>query len=110
MKQVKLIIAAIVIFALLSVVVTNSVYAIDHNTIDAQKTADNRINGLIFGFAKMNDIQDIGIYGELDDPQIPQYRSAKSILQTLEKLTYQKFGSLEEFDVMADSVDNEIHR
>lgn len=67
-------------------------------------------NGLILGFAKMNDIQGIGIYGELDDPQIPQYRSAKSILQTLEKLTYQKFGSLEELDVMADSVDNEIHR
>lgn len=41
--------------------------------------------------------------------QIPQYRSAKSVLQVLEKLTYQKFGGLEELDVMAEGVDNEIH-
>lgn len=42
-------------------------------------------------------------------PQISQYRSAKSVLQVLEKLTYQKFGGLEELDVMAERVDNEIH-
>lgn len=42
-------------------------------------------------------------------PQIPQYRSAKSVLQVLEKLTYQKFGGLEELDVMAEGVDNEIY-
>jgi len=67
-------------------------------------------NGLILGFAKLNDIQGIGLYGELNDPQIPQYRSAKSVLQVLEKLTYQKFGGLEELDVMAEGVDNEIQR
>ena len=66
-------------------------------------------NGLILGFAKLNDIQGIGLYSELNDPQIPQYRSAKSVLQTLEKLTYQKFGELEELDIMAEGVDKEIH-
>lgn len=67
-------------------------------------------NGLILGFAKMNDIQGIGLYGEINEPRIPQYRSAKSVLQTLEKLTYQKFGELDQLDVMADAVDNEINK
>jgi len=42
------------------------------------------------------------------DPRIPQYRAAKSIIETLEKLTYQKFGSLSELDVKADVVDNQL--
>lgn len=67
-------------------------------------------NGLILGFAKSNDIQGIGLYGEIDDPQIPQYRAAKSVLRTLERLTYLKFGQMDELDAMAESVDNEIDR
>ena len=67
-------------------------------------------NGLILGFAKLNDIQGIGLYGEINDPRIPQYRSAKSVLQTLERLTYQKFGELGELDVMAEAVDKEINK
>ena len=63
-------------------------------------------NGLILGFAKMNGIQGIGLYAELNDPKIPQYRSAKSIIKTLEKLTYQKFGDTSELDVMADEVES----
>ena len=63
-------------------------------------------NGLILGFAKMNDIQGIGLYAELNDPKIPQYRSAKSIIKTLEKLTYQKFGDTSELDVMAEEVES----
>jgi hypothetical protein len=31
-------------------------------------------------------------------------------LQLLERLTYQRFGTLEELDVMAEAVDNEIER
>ena len=42
------------------------------------------------------------------NPEIPQYRAAKSILQTLEKLTYQKLGDLSELDVQADAVDNQL--
>ena len=67
-------------------------------------------NGLILGFAKMNDIQGIGLYAEINDPQIPQYRSAKSVLQLLQRLTYQKFKDLGELDVMGEAVDNEIDR
>jgi len=62
-------------------------------------------NGLILGFAKMNGIQGIGLYAELDDPKIPQYRSAKAIIKTLEKLTYQKFGDTSELDSMAKDVE-----
>lgn len=67
-------------------------------------------NGLILGFAKLNNIQGIGLYSEINDPQIPQYHSAKSVLQLLERLTYQKFGGFEELDIMADAVDDEIKK
>ena len=67
-------------------------------------------NGLILGFAKLNGIQGIGLYAEINEPGIPQYRSAKSVLQTLERLTYQKFGELGDLDEMADAVDNEINK
>ena len=63
-------------------------------------------NGLILGFAKMYGIQGIGLYAELNEPKIPQYRSAKSIIKTLEKLTYQKFGDTSELDVMAEEVES----
>ena len=53
-------------------------------------------NGLILGYAKKNNLQGIGLYAEIDVPQVPQYRSAKSVLVSLEKLTYQKFKVLEE--------------
>ena len=62
-------------------------------------------NGLILGFAKMHGIQGIGLYAELDDPKIPQYRSAKAIIKTLEKLTYQKFGDTSELDSMAKDLE-----
>jgi len=42
------------------------------------------------------------------DPSIPQYRAAKSVIGTLEKLTYQKLGNLSELDVRADAVDNQL--
>jgi len=52
-----------------------------------QKSLITGFNGLILGYAKMNNIQGIGLYGELNDPEIPQYRAAKSIIKTLERLT-----------------------
>jgi uncharacterized protein len=67
-------------------------------------------NGIILGFAKLNNIQGIGLYSEINDPQIPQYHSAKSVLELLERLTYQKFGGFEELDIMADAVDDEIQK
>jgi proteasome assembly chaperone (PAC2) family protein len=67
-------------------------------------------NGLVLGFAKKSGIQGIGLYAEIDDPQVPQYRSAKSLLVSLERLTYQKFKGLEELDEIASAVDSELDR
>lgn len=67
-------------------------------------------NGLILGYAKQNGIQGIGLYAEIDNPQMPQYRSAKSLLVSLEKLTYQKFKGLEELDEIAGAIDSEMNR
>jgi hypothetical protein len=41
---------------------------------------------------------------------VPQYRSAKSLLVSLEKLTYQKFKGLEELDEIAGVIDSELDR
>jgi hypothetical protein len=67
-------------------------------------------NGLILGYAKKNNMQGIGLYAEIGDPQVPQYRSAKSLLVSLEKLTYQKFKGMEELDEIACAIDNELDR
>ena len=67
-------------------------------------------NGLILGFASAAGLQGIGLYAEINDPQIPQYRSVKSVLELLEKLTYQKFAGLDELDAMGSAIDNEIER
>jgi len=65
-------------------------------------------NGLILGYAMINDIYGIGLYGEIDEPSIPQYRTAKSVVKTLEKMTYQNFGSTQELDSMASEVDKKL--
>jgi len=70
-----------------------------------QKSVITGFNGLILGYAKMNGIQGIGLYGELNDPEIPQCRAAISIIKTLEKLTYQKFGNTLELEVLANDID-----
>ena len=75
-----------------------------------QQSTITGFNGLILGYAKLNGLDGIGLYGELLNPDIPQFRAAKSILQTLEKLTYQKFGDMSELDKKAESVDEEIGR
>jgi hypothetical protein len=67
-------------------------------------------NGLILGYAKQSSIQGIGLYAEIDDPEVPQYRSAKSLLLSLEKLTYQKFKGMEELDEIAGAIDSELDR
>lgn len=67
-------------------------------------------NGLILGFAKINNIKGIGLYGEINDPRIQQFRTAKSVLQTLERLTYRRLGDLEDLDMMAEAVDKEVEK
>jgi len=73
-----------------------------------QKSIITGFNGLILGFAKMNSIQGIGMYGELNEPEIPQYRAAISIIKTLEKLTYRKFGDTSQLETMAQEIDRKF--
>ncbi len=70
-----------------------------------QKSIITGFNGLILGFAKMNGIQGIGMYGELNEPEIPQYRAAISIIKTLEKLTYMKFGDISQLEINAQEIE-----
>lgn len=73
-----------------------------------QKSIITGFNGLILGFAKMNGIQGIGMYGELNEPEIPQYRSAISIIKTIEKLTYRKFGDTSQLEIMAQDIERKF--
>ena len=73
-----------------------------------QKSLISGFNGLILGFAKLNKIHGIGLYGELNEPEIPQYRSAISIIKTLEKLTYRKLGDTSQLDIMAQEVEKKF--
>ncbi len=73
-----------------------------------QKSFITGFNGLILGFAKKNEIQGIGMYGELNEPEIPQYRAAISIIKTLEKLTYRKFGNTSQLEIMAQEVERKF--
>ncbi len=73
-----------------------------------QKSVITGFNGLILGFSKLNDIQGMGLYGELNNPEIPQYRSAISIIKTLEKLTFRKFGDLRELEILAEDIESKI--
>ena len=73
-----------------------------------QKSIITGFNGLILGFAKMNLIQGIGMYGELNEPEIPQYRAAISIIKTLEKLTYRKFGDVSSLERIAQEIERKF--
>ena len=73
-----------------------------------QKSIINGFNGLILGFAKKNNIHGIGMYGELNELEIPQYRAAISIIETLEKLTYRKLGNTEQLEIMAQEIERKF--
>ena len=73
-----------------------------------QKSLISGFNGLILGFAKKHDIQGIGMYGEINQPEVPQYRAAISIIKTIEKLTYRKLGNTEELEILAQEMDQKF--
>ncbi|QUC65530.1 PAC2 family protein [Nitrosopumilus sp. K4] len=73
-----------------------------------QRSLITGFNGLILGFAKQNNIQGIGMYGELNHPEIPQYRAAISIIKTLEKLTFRKLGDTSKLELMAQEIEKEF--
>ena len=57
-------------------------------------------NGIMLGYAKVAGIRGIGIFGELDEPSLPQYQAAKSVIKTLERLTYRSFGDVSEMGAL----------
>lgn len=73
-----------------------------------QKSIITGFNGLILGFAKKNNIHGIGMYGELNEPEIPQYRSAISIIKTIEKLTYRTLGDTSQLETMAQEIERKF--
>ena len=73
-----------------------------------QKSLITGFNGLILGFAKKYRIQGMGMYGELNNPEIPQYRAAISIIKTIEKLTYRKLGNTTELEILAQDIENKF--
>jgi proteasome assembly chaperone (PAC2) family protein len=73
-----------------------------------QRSLITGFNGLILGFAKQNEIQGIGMYGELNHPEIPQYRAAISIIKTIEKLTFRKLGDISRLEMMAQEIEKEF--
>ena len=73
-----------------------------------QKSIITGFNGLILGFAKKNGIHGIGMYGELNGPEFPQYRAAISIIKTLEKLTYRKLGDTSQLEAMAQDIERKF--
>ena len=73
--------------------------------ITPQKSMITGFNGLILGFAKKHGIHGIGMYGELNEPKIPQYRAAISIIKTIEKLTYRKLGNTSQLELMAQEIE-----
>ncbi len=78
--------------------------------LSRQRSLITGFNGLILGYAKRNSIRGMGVYGELDDPEIPQYRTAKSVIQTLQRLTFRDLGPTAELDSLADDVDRRVSR
>lgn len=86
---------------------TNQMKKLDVETTP-QKSIITGFNGLILGFAKKHGIQGIGMYGELNDPEIPQYRAAISIIKTLEKLTYRKLGDTTKLEIMAQDMERKF--
>ena len=45
------------------------------------------------------------MYGELNQPEIPQYRAAISIIKTLEKLTYRNIGDTSKLESLAQEIE-----
>ena len=73
--------------------------------LNPRKSVIRGFNGLILGYAKSSGIRGIGLYGELSEPSIPQYRAAKSVIHTLERLTFRRFGDTARLDSMAEYVE-----
>lgn len=65
------------------------------------KSAITGFNGIILGVARQGGLHGIGLYGEVERPDTPQYGAAAGILRALERLTYRRIGDVGELESMA---------
>lgn len=78
--------------------------------LSPQRSLITGFNGLILGYAMSGGVRGIGLYGELNDPGVPQYRAAKSVIETLQKLTFQNMGDTSNLDALADDMEEKTSR
>jgi proteasome assembly chaperone (PAC2) family protein len=59
-------------------------------------------NGVILGIAKNRNIEGIGLFGEIQDAESPQYKAASNILKVIEKILKTKIDTKELDDKVDD--------
>ncbi|CAI9831435.1 MAG: PAC2 family protein [Nitrosopumilus sp.] len=62
------------------------------------RSAITGFNGIMLGFAKNAGMDGIGLFGEIDRPDVVQYGAAASVVRTLGALTYMKIGDAGELE------------
>lgn len=61
---------------------------LDIEPLSSQVNTITWFNGLILGFAKNSDIDGIGLFGKIQDPDSPQYEAAKNVIKCIEKILH----------------------
>lgn len=67
-------------------------------------------NGLILGFASQRNIEGIGLFGEIDNPSVPQHLTAKSIVKVISRMINTEINAKEleiKKDVSAEDAQKE---
>lgn len=55
-------------------------------TLGSEINSITWFNGLILGLAKIQNIDGIGLFGQIKDPDLPQYRAAKNVAELIGKI------------------------
>jgi proteasome assembly chaperone (PAC2) family protein len=61
--------------------------------LDSDVKSITWFNGLILGAAKARGIDGIGLFGEIQDMELPQYRAARNIVNKIERILDLKIGT-----------------
>jgi len=92
----------------------------DKNSIETLKSYDLKplssevksitwFNGVILGISKNRNIEGIGLFGEIQNAETPQYKAASNILKVLEKILKTKIDT-KEFDDKVDDQPLEVKK
>jgi hypothetical protein len=66
-------------------------------------------NGLILGIAARRNIEGIGLFGEIDDPNIPQHLAARSIVKVIARMINAEINT-KELEIRKDVVSDEAEK